>query len=208
MLGRCESERAGKTFTGFDFGSWGRVYLKSHEIRKNLSKRYMVDAYGGYEGEVWRVEVEFSRAQLRQRGVLDLGAMLLDRLSEVVLRVPLAPGSRKRPDRRALDPVWKTAQQVARDGVVLPWAAPPALPGKWPHADAARRAQGEGCFLTGLNLLTNPEDIPAPGLTVDDLPALAARYARAVIERDPKRCVDLIRRIQDRRRLLGGGGVP
>jgi hypothetical protein len=201
---RGESE--GKTFTGFGFGKWGRVYLKSEEIRTNPSKAYMRDAYGGYAGDVWRVEVMFNRAGLRRAATLDLGGLVLRRLGVVTLRAPLAPGTRTRSDRRPLDPVWKLARTVALAGIVAPWNAPPSLPGKWPQSETARRKQGESLILAGLNCLLGADALPTGGLTPEMLPALAERYARATIERDPARGANLVRRVVERHRLLNGEG--
>jgi hypothetical protein len=197
-------QRNGKTFTGFDFGEWGRVYLKSHEIRRNRSKAYMIDAYGEYEGQVWRIEVEYDRAALNRANTQDLGELLFRRLKVVTLRVPPAPGTRKRPDRCRVDPVWELARREARTGIVAPWDAPPSLPGKWPQADAARRAQGESLILAGLTCLLGVDPLPEGGLTPAMLPAVAEQYTRAAIERDSVRGTNLVRKVAELHRLLNG----
>lgn len=198
--------RRGKKFTGFDFGRWGRVYLKSEEIRANPSKAYMRDAYGEYDGEVWRVEVKFRRAALRRIKTLDLGALVLGRLGIVTLRAPLAPGARTRSDRRPLDPLWRLAREVAQAGIPPPWEVPPSLPGAWPHSEAARRTLGDRLLLAGLRCHLDTDPLPVEGFTPEMLPALAERHVRALIERDAARAAALLLRAAERHRLLNGDG--
>lgn len=197
-------------FSGFTFRKpgWMRLYCKSGLIRQQPSTRYMLDFYGGYTGEVWRIEAQFGRAQLRRArhaSAAELLNLFRKRLHALTFRMPLAPGARTRSDRRDLDPIWNLAREAV---VVFPWDAPPSLPALRPQSDAARRTQGERHHLTGLSLLLDPARTPPDTLTPDALPDEAARHVREFVEREPERAWDLIRRFRERHNRLGAGRGP
>lgn len=126
---RISKHSMDRNFTGWSIGLGGdisaRLYDKSREVMET-GKEYMHDVWRerGWDGEktVWRLEFQYKRTFLKERGVTGVDSLLASLgplwryATQSWLRLSLPSNTDKTQSRWPLHPAWDALSQVPWDG--------------------------------------------------------------------------------------------